>query len=619
MIGADQTMPKVRGWAGVLGETPIEQALIRLIDSQPDLQSLDEFQLQATSYLSKWRGRPYFLHLVLLTIGLAANREHRPASAMRTIRGLRHLLSYVAIRLEGEVEPPLETSLIRRVLEDCSRDNLKATRKLQNLAASYRGAWQSQQTFLARTDTFSAALNGLLLPHLGGGLDFPRVVDSAHLLRQQERQEDIDLVADHWTAVHRCANANFVAIRAVMLAFRTATWSLSPRQVKAAIPLDVPIPGRGETWHFQIWTPRLFSVHVGAETSGIEEEFFLEYRGVTGSSGAEGLWCAALFQAWLDPEAASQFEATLGRPLNWLRPNNLGVLNLGHSLSWYFRSAFRILRAKGRPLPCVFAPDAVYRTAIFGALSFRLSREGAHRAHELLQLRYEEEFLSEETIDGRPWRFMQVLPKGRKGTRSRPAKPAFKVVSDAADRALDANYHLHQMLGEPDMAVLKVDGTAEERGHFAFRTNQTVISTQSINVCLRFLVYSAFRDIERVPNVTAHVLRHAFAKNARKAGVSVEKVALVLNHADLLTSQRYARPTYKDQLETLAQVAEKTGMWAPTVPHVEGGPLTVSPVVQAPGLSGMTEEEFEQWLATTELEFEEQEWMLIAQMEGVNE
>lgn len=614
------SVPAPEGWDDVLGNSPVEHALWQFAKRHSNLQALDAFQRQVTAYLLKWQGTPYFAELTLVAIGLAINTEHRPESAMQILRALRHFLVHVSIQLQATAAPELTSNALLRILEASSLQNPETTPKLHRLALAYGSAWQSQQTLLARTDDFPPTLKHLLLPRLNRRPNFVWQRDLANHLRDQEHQADIDLVADHWEQIHRWANTQFVALRAVMLAFRTATQGLDPRQVMSTSPLDVHIPGRDETWHFRIWTRSLFNTHVfGDDTSpSVREEFFLEYQGVSGEPGTQGLWCEDLFRAWLDPDTAAHFEATWGRSVDWLRPNNVGVLSLGHSFSLFLRSAFKALRSEGRPLPCVFPVDAVYRAALFGALAFRLSREGAQRAHELLQLRQEKEFLFQKVVEGQEMVFMALYPKGKKGTRSRPAKPAFKVVSDSAERALEALQHLNELEGKPYGARLKRQGSADVYGLFAFQANQEVISTHTVNVCLRFLVYSAFRHSKRVPNFTAHVLRHAYAKNARRCGVSSEDLARVLDHANLTTTEYYARPTQHQQLETLTKVARKTGIWATTVSQItspEKAPNVRSRLV-GDVLSELNEIEFEDWLTKAECDFEAQERLLIDRMEG---
>ena len=46
--------------------------------------------------------------------------------------------------------------------------------------------------------------------------------------------------------------------------------------------------------------------------------------------------------------------------------------------------------------------------------------------------------------------------------------------------------------------------------------------------------------------MTAHTLRHSFAKNLIDAGVSLEKIAMLLGHEDLNTTRIYTVPSAKD-------------------------------------------------------------------------
>jgi integrase/recombinase XerC len=49
-----------------------------------------------------------------------------------------------------------------------------------------------------------------------------------------------------------------------------------------------------------------------------------------------------------------------------------------------------------------------------------------------------------------------------------------------------------------------------------------------------------------LPNLTPHVLRHSFGKNLADKGVGVEKIAQLLGHENLNTTQIYIRPDFKD-------------------------------------------------------------------------
>jgi site-specific recombinase XerD len=49
-----------------------------------------------------------------------------------------------------------------------------------------------------------------------------------------------------------------------------------------------------------------------------------------------------------------------------------------------------------------------------------------------------------------------------------------------------------------------------------------------------------------IENLTPHVMRHSFAKNLANKGVGVEKIALLLGHENLNTTQIYIKPDFKD-------------------------------------------------------------------------
>jgi site-specific recombinase XerD len=55
--------------------------------------------------------------------------------------------------------------------------------------------------------------------------------------------------------------------------------------------------------------------------------------------------------------------------------------------------------------------------------------------------------------------------------------------------------------------------------------------------------------------VTAHMLRHTFAKNLMDSGVSIEKVAALLGHSNLNTTRRYITPSVQD-LENAVNVLD---------------------------------------------------------------
>jgi site-specific recombinase XerD len=49
-----------------------------------------------------------------------------------------------------------------------------------------------------------------------------------------------------------------------------------------------------------------------------------------------------------------------------------------------------------------------------------------------------------------------------------------------------------------------------------------------------------------LPHLTPHVLRHSFGKNLADKGVGVEKIAQLLGHENLNTTQIYIKPDFKD-------------------------------------------------------------------------
>ncbi|MHA0048380.1 site-specific integrase [Deinococcus sp. PEB2-67] len=601
-------------WLNTVGKSEIELKLYKLIESNIDTNSPDEINIKIIAYLIKWRGSPYYLHLVLAAISILSNGEHQPNSALNIIYDTHQLLFRVANQQKAGSEEPLTARNIRRIIEQTMPGDAKEARKLKSLSVQYRSAWHAQQTFLVRSEEFPEDLNQLLLPDIGTRLRVRGKIDTKYLTQKYERQADIDFIADNWSKIHRCADINFTAIRAVMLAFRNATTFISPSHLKEAILLDVKIPGREETWHFKIWSPSIFVEYLDIKAPHIEDQFFLEYTGATGSGEVEGLWCKDLIHTWIDPQEAIKFERKWGRSPDWFSSSNTHLVTLRRELKYYFRHIIKKLRYD-RPCLCLFTPEELYHAAIFGALSLRLTRYGAHRAHEILQLQYEEPSIRNIKVNGRHLSFMQILPKGHKETKSKAAAPAFKLVSDAADRAIEASLNFQKMSGQSYRAVMKADNKIQT-GAFVFQTYGTVISTTTLNACIRFLTYSAFKGLPQIPNATTHIFRHGFAKKARKSGVSREQLAMILNHVNLQTTDFYARPTLNDQLSTITHIATQSGMW--NRPKHLGELVTDTPDALniAPDFLKMTEDEFESWLKAVEIDFEKLEWELFDRMHG---
>lgn len=56
-----------------------------------------------------------------------------------------------------------------------------------------------------------------------------------------------------------------------------------------------------------------------------------------------------------------------------------------------------------------------------------------------------------------------------------------------------------------------------------------------------------------IEKLTPHVLRHSFAKNLTNKGVGIEKVAQLLGHENLNTTQIYIKPDFKDLEKALEE------------------------------------------------------------------
>ena len=59
-------------------------------------------------------------------------------------------------------------------------------------------------------------------------------------------------------------------------------------------------------------------------------------------------------------------------------------------------------------------------------------------------------------------------------------------------------------------------------------------------------VLKRYGDDAGIEKLTPHVLRHSFAKNLTNKGVGIEKVAQLLGHENLNTTQIYIKPDFKD-------------------------------------------------------------------------
>ncbi|WP_088187557.1 tyrosine-type recombinase/integrase [Desulfosporosinus sp. FKA] len=68
------------------------------------------------------------------------------------------------------------------------------------------------------------------------------------------------------------------------------------------------------------------------------------------------------------------------------------------------------------------------------------------------------------------------------------------------------------------------------------------------------LICKKYGEQAKVDNLTPHILRHTFAHDLLDAGVSLDKVALMLGHASLNTTAIYTRPDMNDLQKAVDQV-----------------------------------------------------------------
>ena len=84
--------------------------------------------------------------------------------------------------------------------------------------------------------------------------------------------------------------------------------------------------------------------------------------------------------------------------------------------------------------------------------------------------------------------------------------------------------------------------TKANAGETLFRTRQGGrMSLHGVNYVIR--KYARIAEIE---DLTAHVLRHTFAKNLVDQGVSLDQVAILMGHATLDSTKAYTTPSMND-------------------------------------------------------------------------
>jgi integrase/recombinase XerC len=79
--------------------------------------------------------------------------------------------------------------------------------------------------------------------------------------------------------------------------------------------------------------------------------------------------------------------------------------------------------------------------------------------------------------------------------------------------------------------------------------NHLPLGTRSIQNIVRRIGKEA-----DLPSLTPHTLRHTFAKNLADSSQGIEKISLLLGHADLNTTKRYILPNASDLEKTVTAI-----------------------------------------------------------------
>jgi site-specific recombinase XerD len=80
-----------------------------------------------------------------------------------------------------------------------------------------------------------------------------------------------------------------------------------------------------------------------------------------------------------------------------------------------------------------------------------------------------------------------------------------------------------------------------DKANRVFTSQRGPVTTRAVQSILEDIGEAA-----HVENLTPHVARHIFAKNLVNAGVSLEKVAMLLGHSSLDTTMVYTTPGMSD-------------------------------------------------------------------------
>ena len=92
------------------------------------------------------------------------------------------------------------------------------------------------------------------------------------------------------------------------------------------------------------------------------------------------------------------------------------------------------------------------------------------------------------------------------------------------------------------------------QGARLFLGQRGAIGSRQVQRLLKKIARQAELNVE---DVTAHALRHTFGKNLVDAGVSLDRVAMLLGHANLNTTRIYTTPDERDLQQAVEKVSNR--------------------------------------------------------------
>jgi integrase len=217
-----------------------------------------------------------------------------------------------------------------------------------------------------------------------------------------------------------------------------------------------------------------------------------------------------------------------GLPRTYFHSDDPGVLRPDERDGRVARQLFLRQRA-----PC-FPLAPLVTAGLVGRVALQIMFSCGARASEVTQL-------TEPQQEQGLWYF-PGLAKGAKPTWF-PLAPA--AADDA--RALAARVRRHY--GLADDAPIPVVRCRERRpalpdGPYLFQWRGRQLCRKTIAACYRLLMFGLVRDDGRETHLHTHLFRHARANLwHQQQGMALAAIGGILNHEDVQTTYRYARPT----------------------------------------------------------------------------